>query len=290
MNLAFPALAIFLLVLPGTLLSYAYRRGFFQRSPVSFSTVSNEVARSVLFALLLHGIGLPVAEGVTQAEVDYEAVLLLLTGDASPNTAEGRAAVRAVARHPGRITVYLLSINLTGLLLGYALHWAVRRTRADLRWDVLRFKNNWHYLFTGEALAFSIPQRERSYAAIREMLAEGVDFVFVSAVVEQAGEASLYWGALSDFYFDAAGRLDRIVLEEAQRRALRADRSAGEAGGIPAEDERFYGIRGNFLVLPYAQIKNLNLEYFTYATEPPAEAEVQKPDASRQSRWTLTWT
>ena len=224
MNLAFSALAVFLLVLPGALLSYAYRRGFFQRSPVSFSTVSNEVSRSVLFALLLHGVGLPLAETLTPVQVEYEAALLLLTSNAGPETAEGRAAVQAVARHPGRISTYLLLINLSGLLLGYLLHWVVRARRADLRWDVLRFKNNWHYLFTGEALVFSIPQRRRNYSAIEEVLEEPVEFAFVSAVVEQAGEAFLYWSAFSDFYFDAAGQLDRIVLEEAQRRTLRAGR------------------------------------------------------------------
>ena len=263
MDFAFPALVVFLLVLPGVLLSYAYRRGFFQRSPVSFSTLSSEVARSVLFALLLH-TGALLALGRLGADVDYGAALLLLAGQAGPATAEGRDALRAVAGYPGPIAAYVLLTNLAGLLVGYALHWAVRRTRSDLRWDVLRFKNTWHYLFTGEALAFGIPQRERSYEKIRRVLDEGVDLVFVSAVVEQAGAPFLYWGVLSDFYFDAAGRLDRIVLEEPQRRPLGADKAAGEADVAPPLDARFYQIRGDYLVLPYAHIKNLNLEYFTY--------------------------
>ena len=271
MDFAFPALVVFVLVLPGVLLSYAYRRGFFQRSPVSFNTLSSEVARSVLFALLLHTGALLVLGGLSGADVDYEAALLLLAGHAGPATAEGRAALQAVAHHPGPIAAYVLLTNLAGILLGYTLHAAVRHTRSDLRWDVLRFKNTWHYLFTGEALAFGIPQRERSYEKIRRLLDEGVDLVFVSAVVEQAGEPFLYWGVLSDFYFDVAGRLDRIVLEEAQRRPLRADRAVGEDDVVPPLDARFYQIRGDYLVLPYAHIKNLNLEYYNALVTGPAD-------------------
>ena len=262
MNLAFPALAVFLLVLPGVLLSYAYRRGFFQRSPVSFSSAANEATRSVLFALLLHTGFLVFLDGVFKASVDYQAALLLLTGNANPSTAAGQAALHAIAGRPLAVAAYLIATNGAGLLLGYALHVTVRRTRSDLRWDVLRFKNNWHYLFTGEALAFSIPQRERSYAAIREMMEERIDFVFVSALVEQSGESFLYWGLLSDFFFDASGGLERIVLEAARRRLLQSDRVTGEIGTVPPSDRRFYEIRGEYFILPYAHIRNLNLEYY----------------------------
>lgn len=55
MNLAFPALFILLLVLPGIILRYTYARGPWRwESPTSITNLSDEIAYSVAFAVGLH--------------------------------------------------------------------------------------------------------------------------------------------------------------------------------------------------------------------------------------------
>jgi hypothetical protein len=55
MNIAFPALLLFLLVLPGIALRYTYLKGFWSwNSPVSIQSISDEVAYSLVWAAILH--------------------------------------------------------------------------------------------------------------------------------------------------------------------------------------------------------------------------------------------
>jgi hypothetical protein len=134
-------------------------------------------------------------------------------------------------------------------------HRAVRRLRLDHLTKTFRFDNYWYYMLTGEVLDF------------RENAGEGrsVDGVYFSAVVDHASGSYLYRGIVSDFTFDRDGALDTIVLTDAHRRKLADDRQEGEPSTRvgPAEpDERYYEIRGDFLVLRYAEIRTLNLDYF----------------------------
>lgn len=121
---------------------------------------------------------------------------------------------------------YLVGTNLSAPVVGGLAHKIVRANRLDLRYDALRFSNEWHYLFSGEARVFQVDQEDRTVATIKEFLDWDFSFVFVSVIVSIGEESTLYWGVLSDFYFDAAGQLEKIVLEDAQRRPLRADTDA----------------------------------------------------------------
>ncbi|QXD16626.1 hypothetical protein GQ464_006710 [Rhodocaloribacter litoris] len=269
MNLAFPALLVFLLILPGLLLSYAYRKGFSWRSPVSFSSLPGEIARGVLLAILLHLFGILIVQKCFGKTIDYSAILVLLLGQANPESREGAHALRAVSEHAHSILLYFLSLSLIGGFgLGYGVHWLVRRLRLDLRWDALRFDNDWYYLFTGEVRVFDLVQQDRTPERLHALLEkERVVCVFIAAVVEQGGSAFLYWGILSDFFFDVTGKLDRIVLQSAHRRSLAQDRA--EESTLPSESEAYYPIHGHYFVLPFHHIRNLNVEYYISSGEPP---------------------
>jgi hypothetical protein len=115
-------------------------------------------------------------------------------------------------------------------------------------------------MLTGEVLDF------------RENAGEGrrVDGVYLSAVVDHASGSYLYRGIVSDFTFDRDGALDTIVLADAHRRRLVDDREEGApraAVGPAAPDERYYEIRGDFLVLRYSELRTLNLDYFAVLLE-----------------------
>jgi hypothetical protein len=101
-----------------------------------------------------------------------------------------------------------------------------------------------------------------------------VDGVYLSAVVDHASGSYLYRGIVSDFTFDRDGALDTIVLADAHRRRLvddRAENGPPARVGPAAPDERYYEIRGDFLVLRYSELRTLNLDYFavTLAEAPP---------------------
>lgn len=261
MNIAFPALFVLLLLLPGILLSYSYRRGFFQRSPVTLGPIRNEIGRGIVWALLIHPVVLSLLWSVGVWSPDPDLLLALTGGTVEVSSETVSTQFRASLW-------YLVGTNLSAPVVGGLAHKIVRANRLDLRYDWLRFSNEWHYLFSGEARVFQVDQEDRTVATIKEFLDWDFSFVFVSVIVSTGEESTLYWGVLSDFYFDSAGQLEKIVLEDAQRRPLRADTDASpddETGArereLPPASERFYPIRGEYLVLRYENIQTLNVEY-----------------------------
>jgi len=158
---------------------------------------------------------------------------------------------------------YLIATNGAALVVGGTLHGIVRFCQLDLRWERLRFNNEWHYLFSGEAWLYETDQ------------ATDIDFVFVSVVVEQGDDSILYWGLLSDYVFDRTGALDKIVLTDAQRRFLGGesdrDREPSEEEtqeiDLPLSSDRYYSIRGEYFVIEYEGVQTLNVEYYQVLDE-----------------------
>ncbi len=255
MNFAFPALLVFLLVLPGIVLRYSYARGpWGWASPTSLRRVSEELAYGVTFALVLHVLWLALARRLG-FEPDVDSMFLLLVGDFGAGGEDLERVRASVAGHYPGVAGYLVSLYAASGVAGNLGHRAVRRLRLDHLTKTFRFDNYWYYMLTGEVLAF------------RENAGEGrsVDGVYFSAVVDHASGSYLYRGIVSDFTFDRDGALDTIVLTDAHRRKLVDDREDSEPSpqvGPSEPDERYYEIRGDFLVLRSAEIRTLNLDYF----------------------------
>lgn len=262
MNLAFPALLVLLLVLPGLIFRYSYARGDWGWSnPISFRSVSDELAYGVVLAVGLHCLWASLTGWFGYA-IDFGAVLALLLGNFGQGPTMYERAVASATRYPGAIATYFLTLCTGGWLLGNRLHWAVRITRMDRRTRVLRFKNEWYYLLSGEVLSFhDTDDAERD-----------VSGVYLSAVVDHAKASYLYRGIVADWTFDKDGQLDTISLRLAHRRLLESDLRQDEPRepGVEVKpDSRYYDIHGDRLILRYSQLKTLNLDYFRLTPDDP---------------------
>ncbi len=256
MNIAFPALLIFLLILPGILFRYAYRKGFW-RSPVRLHSVSEEFTQGVFLALIIHFIALLVIKTLFKVEIRFDSLLLLLTGWPGLSDQYIIDYIDSAVTVPYAVLGYAIAINAISYLLGFGLHWFVRRCRLDLRYDRLRFDNEWHYLFSGEAVVFTIPRKDRKFTIIRELLHEYRDAVTVITCIVNLHDASyFYLGVLWDYYFDRSGQLDKILLSTAQMRKIDLVPDNGEDA-----EETFQNVRGDNLILKYENIINLSVEY-----------------------------
>lgn len=265
MSFAFPALLVFLLVLPGIILRYSYARGpWGWASPTSMRRVSEELAYGVAFALVLHVVWLLLVRRLG-FEPDVDSMLLLLVGNFGEGSRHLERVVGSVSGHYPGVAAYLVSLYGAAAVAGNVGHRAVRRLKLDHHTKTFRFDNYWYYMLTGEVLLF----RENAGEYRR------VDGVYLSAVVDHASGSYLYRGIVSDFTFDRDGALDTIVLADAHRRRLVDDRAeTGPPAGVgpSAPDARYYEIRGDFLVLRYAELRTLNLDYFAVTLEESAAA------------------
>ncbi|HVJ36621.1 MAG TPA: hypothetical protein VM687_02335 [Stenotrophomonas sp.] len=109
----------------------------------------------------------------------------------------------------------------------------------------------WHHLFEGAHPPGGRPP----------------DLVVISAVVEEAGQPLVLVGVLTDYFMDAEGRLDRLVLAAVSR----CDRNGVPQPSLP--------IDGDYLVLRYAQVRSLSVRYVEF--DLPAHGEAGAGDSRR---------
>ncbi len=245
MNLALPAILVFLLVLPGFL--FRSRLKLAEQTSLDYSPFGRVVTEALLWSIALHGAWLAFATAFGEP-VRTDALLGLLSS--SPDLQA--VAVDAVSRASLRVFSYFLSLYafafvVPGVLRAVITQWRLDRHGARFS-SVFRFyQAPWYYLLTGADFD----------------LYEQPDFILVAAIVDVAGSATLYVGILADFFFDPDGHLDRLVLENVSRRPLANDRTDGE-------DQRFYRIDGDYFVIRYTEAITLNVQYVKL---PTADAE-----------------
>jgi hypothetical protein len=213
MNIAFPALVVFLLALPGIIFNYAaHERELL--SPVYRLPLSDEIAQSAVFAAVLNILWCWL---ITWAgyEIVFEDVLILLTGGSGLPPLELSNRYAAIARHPDRIASYFLGLYLASALVGLMTGGVIRRFHLDLRFKFLRIDNPWHYMLNGEQPLFQ--ENRKAYAEMweideKELKRENIT-VSLSCVVTHGSHSFVYEGIPFDYHLDRSGNLERIILE-----------------------------------------------------------------------------
>jgi hypothetical protein len=242
MNLALPALIVFIVLLPGFLVRLRFKR--VERASLDYSPFGQVVTEAILWALALHFTWLFFAYEWFGRELRLDVLLRLLSSDA-----QGQAlAATAVAADTRWIAWYfgsMLAFSYTVPTMARTLITRLRLDRAGAPFSrLLRFTEApWYYLLTG--------------ADFEE--GQQPDMIAIAAVVDVAGTPVLYTGVLQDFFLDPDGRLDRLVLQQTMRRPMN-----------PAsvdDDERFYSIEGEYFVLRYAEAITLNIAYVSLGEE-----------------------
>lgn len=270
MSLAFPALFIFLVIVPGIILHYTYSKGFWRTSPSSIYPLSDEIAYSLIGACFLHLIWAHLLS-IFGIRIDLDSALMLLLGSFGPDNRHFDTAIQSVTRQPLNKAYYFTGLYVFSALLGYGAHALVRGRKWDRKTRLFRFNNDWYYLMSGEMLDF------------KGMLGrpKEIDGVYLSAVIHQGGDSYLYRGIVSEYYLDKAGSLDRVLLRLAHRRLLTKDRVPGQPRDPSkdySDDSRYYDIVGDFLILRYAEMQTINIEYIVLTEASPHEpATVPKP-------------
>ncbi|MGF6980038.1 hypothetical protein QFZ94_008555 [Paraburkholderia sp. JPY465] len=248
MNVAFPALFLFLVVLPGFLF-----RQFFQRNEVrtfDHTPFSAVVLKALLCAALFNAAG-SVAARAAGYEIELgDVIRLLVGGPSSLKDLDGRLTWLNI--HPVAGAGYFLLTNGLALIAAFVWRGAVQHWELDREGHRLsrlaRGDAPWYYLFSGL-------DHPRDGA---------IDGAMIAAVVEFKEGSFLYTGVLDGYEVNADGQLGRLMLVQAQRRRLESDRKYDAANELFIEDTtRFYPIAGDVFVLRYDEVKTLNVTYLS---------------------------
>jgi hypothetical protein len=254
MNFALPTVLIFLLVLPGILLRYTYARGLFKwKSPDTIRPITDEIAYSILLAVAIHMFFGLIVYYLFSASIKIDVVLMLLTGSFGKDYQYFEYCMHSITEYPIAIGTYFLMVNALSACIGHLAHECIREREWDWKYKFFRFRNDWYYLLTGEIMRFAENAKEGN---------ELPDMVVVSGVIDSHDKSYLYVGRVFDFHFDKEGNLDRILIKEAQRRELWQDKNSR---ALPKNlKARYYSIDGDYFILKYSELRNLNIRYQYY--------------------------
>ncbi|MDX1943975.1 MAG: hypothetical protein SFU86_01105 [Pirellulaceae bacterium] len=260
MNIAFSALVILFLALPGIcfLLAYRAERG----RPVGSGSLTDEVPVGIIVSVAFHTLGLIVTWIVGRLFIgvvpDLKAALIVAVAPAARQggLASGVAEPLLTGWYPFYILAYFTVVCGCSAFLGRWLKTKVREWGLDRRYPALRW-NDWFYLLRGES-----PEQTSA--------AEEYDSIAISAVVE----GTLYRGFLYDFFVNKSGELDTIVLVLAERRKLG---EGEESEGRDVKHQPYYPILADYLVLKYSTIANLAVTMASLGDPSEVEEEESPP-------------
>jgi len=256
-NVAFSALLVFLLLVPGFLFRTYFKRA--EKVVLDVKPFGQAAIDAFLTALALDVAWYWIAYLVTGTRADFGALFALVAGEKS---AELEHAIAELAADPWRPGLFFGTLYAFAIVCAFGPRRVVTRWRLDRRGaplaNFLRFDTPWYYLFTG----YDRPTAPNGVA--------------IGAVVSLGGVAYLYTGVLVEYFLDEQGQLNRLVLASAARRPLADDApqpiepsadwlevEAGpdDGGAAGAADERFYPIEGDYFVLRYSEVLTLNVRY-----------------------------
>lgn len=244
MNIALPAIVIFILLLPGFIVRSRFKRA--ERVSLDYSPFGQVVTQAVLWTAILHIVWLYLAYQFLDQRLQTDILFKLLSSDTAGQT----KAIELIAKQDVRIAAYFFTI----LVFAYVAPAIARRAIIYFRMDrrdsaigsLLRFNHApWYYLLTGADFDKN----------------NEPDLISVAAIVDAAGVATLYTGVLEDFFFDQDGGLDRLVLSNVARRQLESDKSLATDASEDSVQERFYAVDGDYFVLRYSEAITLNIQY-----------------------------
>ncbi|HWK12197.1 MAG TPA: hypothetical protein VNR64_19200 [Vicinamibacterales bacterium] len=239
MNLAVPALVLFLGILPGVCCFYAYFAGRFDKRTAGVSA-TEELALYIVFAIPLDILAYWLFR-CWGFSFDFGVATHLLAGDLSD-----AAIHNEIASYFQRFlwlnawTYFLLLCVSCGM--GSLFRRVVWASRLDVLIPYLHVKHEWFYILQGR-----LPGKPRDLVAFVDVLTKLPD--------ADGSQTRLFRGVVIDFQISPAGGIETLTLGEAKRGKDRGD--AFHWKPIPSDR----------LVLMGMDIHSINVTYVSVETE-----------------------
>ncbi|MEM6844902.1 MAG: hypothetical protein AAF632_21995 [Bacteroidota bacterium] len=252
MNFALGAILILFLITPGFLFRSAFLTGPYSNRFFRQST-TDEIFYSLVPAFAFQLIGAAVVS--VWYDIDYKSLYFLITGNARGDDSLINFPLIRQSLFP--FLVYSLTLLALAYGGGKAFRAIINHFHLDINRGNFRLNNEWYYVLTGRIL--NTPENRYASRKIR--------YIQVDAMVNEGADTWLYCGILDEFYLSQTDGLDRIVLYYVFRRKISEDLPLSERDSAPvskSKDERYYRMPGDYLVLPYRTITNMNITYHTY--------------------------
>lgn len=260
MNILFGALLIVMILLPGVIFRASYLHTAYGKKTFK-SSFLDELLLSVVPTLLIQLLGYSLVELVLQNVDEHLLYLLIINNDkAIEYGLSGRSVLL--------FSCYSLCIYVLSWYLGSIARRVVIRRKLDIKYPILRLHNDWHYIFSGLMLDFPGQPGDSN----------DVSAIWVDVLVEGKAGEIIYSGFLEQYVLSKEDGLDRIYLTGVRRRRFTKEEHGTRPAVVNEEtqakvdpdseesasatDDSYYFMPGDYFIIPYKEIKNLNVIYY----------------------------
>ena len=260
-SVAFTTLVILLFATPGYAARMAYHSGLYT-SEVIPKNLMDDIATALLFSLPFHILGMGIIEHAhlkwaTVPGISFEVVFRLIAGDYGKDDIAFHGITANLYDYIHLISLYFLVLVVFAFGAGIALRTIVWNKELDVKYrSLFGYRNQWLYSLYGRG---RIANKKPGHITVG----------MVDAIVLLDDKTRMYRGLVHGFTTDNEGTLKDITLFLARRGKFKPTKklispgieegSNNEAGN----NGEFYWeqIPGDFFVLKYAEIKNMNVTY-----------------------------
>ena len=255
-NIAFTSLVLLVLAFPGYIFLASYFSNEFTQQ-VLVKSWTDDLAKAILFSLPLHAVGVLIVECLQHHQIihhtlDYEIAFRMLAGEFSGGGEDYTHRFSAILGRLHDNSLYLLIyygvILLTAWGLGHVCRYVIWEYALDVRFPtVFGFRSKWLYTIMGRGQLEGVTPSDT--------------MVWVDALTDEPtdmpGKTRIYRGVVAGFSTDEKGALRDLLLTRARRSKFKKDE-----GRSPEYEFAWQSITpGDYLLLKYDEIKNLNITY-----------------------------
>jgi hypothetical protein len=178
-----------------------------------------------------------------------------------------------------RLFFHLFDVCVLALVLGIFLSRTVRYLNLDKKTRILRFQNNWFYLFNGEILEFKKFKPHFKNVILNKQPGQQQVLTLVDVAIEAPAGFEFYSGFLVDYALKDSDptELDKLYLKGASRYLMvdKNDSSITDFSNIHLRGKKV-NIPGHIFVLETDKLLNLNVSYVTRENIIKIEKEKEK--------------
>jgi hypothetical protein len=260
MNILFGALLIVMILLPGVIFRASYLHTAYGKKTFR-SSFLDELLLSVVPTLLIQVLGYSAVELILQNVDEHLLYLLIINNDKAIEYGLSGKSVFL-------FSLYNLCIYIVSWYMGSIARKVVIRRKLDIKYPILRLHNDWHYIFSGLMLDFPGQPGDSN----------DVSTIWVDVLVESKAGEIIYSGFLEQYVLSKEDGLDRIYLTAVRRRRFTKEEQGANPAVVNddvqarvdsdseestlATDDRYYFMPGDYFIIPYKEIKNLNVIYY----------------------------
>jgi len=239
-EIAIGGLVLFVLLLPGISFNKGYFSGEFSRNYLS-TDFFGLLVNTIFPSLILYLVAFPIIYFLWGYFYDVRVLL----GVISSNDDLVESSIQTLDKFKLEITSFQVILNVLSYLIGKLSRNIILKYSLDTGNENFQFDNIWHYLVSARFL-------EINNILINDS-PEDVDLTFVDALVSVDGNTFIYTGVLIDYQLGKDGTLDLLIITKAQRKKVTGNNTG-----------TYKDISGNYLVLKYSDLLNLNFSFIQF--------------------------